>query len=177
MKQESVYLHTVKDMDDAEKIFLRNGIEIVFKNHSCRMFISELTDEERKTLGEQRNPNLSDLTESLESLEKRITESLTILKTVKYDNNQSEQKLDTWINLDNLHSAINIIDEQIRPMTSFRRWRELRRDEEIIRCGVIIGSFNGHSIRFLEFLEDDDPVITISGNNPNPIKESLAPQF
>jgi hypothetical protein len=38
---------------------------------------------------------------------------------------------------------------------------------------VLIGKIDGNQVRFLEFLENQDPVVTIIGMNPNILAESL----
>lgn len=176
MKQETVFLHTAKTMEDAEKIFKENGIEVIFKRRMVRMNYDELTQEEQRTLINERKPNLSELQNSLESLQKRIEDSMAILNVVQTSPMQKPDTLHPWINFDLLHNEIDAVDDLISPMTNSTRWRDDQFDHRV-DCGIIIGNYNGQHIRFLEFRENDDPIITITGNDPNPIKDILEQNF
>ena len=46
-----------------------------------------------------------------------------------------------------------------------------------IDCGVIIGNIDGNLVRYLEFHDNDDPVVTITGSGTTSIKSQLESQF
>ncbi len=48
---------------------------------------------------------------------------------------------------------------------------------DTVECSCIIGQKNGNLIRFIEFLKNDDPIVTISGPNALELKPGLEQKF
>jgi len=46
-----------------------------------------------------------------------------------------------------------------------------------VSCSCIIGQKNGNMVRYLEFLENNDPIVSISGPNAIELKPGLEKKF
>lgn len=169
-------------MEDAEKIFKDNGIEIIYKNDDTGIKYSDLTDEEKKTwVDENKKYSPKQILSSLNELHDKLGKHLLGIKTIFQlpDDVKHESFFDDYM----LRSSVrNLAHEIFQIMSSRMRMGSLYYDSEVeddneVSCSVMIGKSGDSIIRFLEFRENDDPIVTITGGNMNPLKESLEKLF
>lgn len=168
-------------MEDAEKLFQQNGIEIIFKDYRSLVKFSDLTDEEKKTWLDENQPSSSELLASLNKLHAELGKHLLTLNTLNQlpDNVKKSEYMDSFNVMNHLHATISGIDAEFTPRLRHGHFfHDLSiEDDGAVECKVIIGKSGNSIIRFLEFIENDDPIVTITGGDMHPLKESLEKLF
>lgn len=181
MKQECVYFHTVKTIDEAEKLFKENGIEIILKNNHSSINFSDLTDEEKRTWIDEHQPSSSELLARLNKFHTDLGKYLLTLNTLDqlpYDVKKTGF-VDSFSTMSSLFSTITRIHTELMPRIRYGAFFHdvSVEDDDTVECKVIIGKSGNSIIRFLEFIDNDDPIVTITGVDMHPLKESLEKIF
>lgn len=189
MQQKSVYLHTTKNVKQAEKILKNAGMEIVFRCDDTSMDLKELSTEERicwfEHIDEQFKRALKEFEQSgklIESLKKGLqsfsNEIVEFTELFKNDpkSYKTSQKYEKFV------KKVTRFHKPAIPIEIFKSTSRGMRNLELlagkkISCSCILARKDNNLIRYLEFLENNDPILTISGPKATNLKTSLQRKF
>ncbi|KEQ56546.1 hypothetical protein SCCGRSA3_02035 [Marine Group I thaumarchaeote SCGC RSA3] len=184
MKQECVFFHTEKGIEDAEQIFEKNNMKVVFKSDRCSIDFAELTDEEKISFLKKDSQQIKESIDNTQEMLSNISDDLKKIQKIYKDYEIAEN--DNW-NLKSLQRYETQSRRLEQRLSRLGRYRSsffvsrflhlgMNRDGRI-DCGVIIGNIDGNLVRYLEFHDNDDPVVTITGSGATSIKSQLESQF
>ncbi|RZD42233.1 MAG: hypothetical protein CXT78_09760 [Thaumarchaeota archaeon] len=176
MNQECEFFHTEKKWESAKEILSKNGVEIFFKEEYAHLSIDELTDEERKAWKKENMHLLPDLLPKLKKASETIQKNIEVISQFTSLVGKPQVTVEDWLNLAPLYEQISSLQSDLTPFSYFERKPD-RWKSENISCNIIIGQKNGNLVRFLEFNDNDDPVVTITGNSALSLKSEIEEQF
>jgi len=187
MQQQCVYFHTEKEPKETENILKKEKMQIVFKAEQVHLQFKDLTEEEKRSWEkfqlEQINLSLEQITvheckleEYLEIIKVGIGDLVEFVESCKNNaGNAKEEKA---------------IRQKLKQALKGVRFRELYHFEAImlhdipnlfnndrISCSCIIAKQGENFVRYLRFLANEDPVMTITGPNADSIKSTLEEKF
>jgi hypothetical protein len=183
MQQQCVYLHTFKDLNEAEKIMKENGMTIILKQENTYIDVDEMNEEEKRSYLETIKNEFAETLEEIGKAQVRgemYFKSLQMMKTTIFEifdllnktsnNQQVNEKFDLLL------SEMRKVNEIIEVFDTIRnfKYRHIRVDHKP-SCSVIIAKKGDEIIRYLEF--EKDPVITITGPNATNLKSTLESKF
>ena len=187
MKQECVFFHTPKQLEDAEEIFEQNNIEIIFKADEVTFDLIDLTDEERSSLFYEEFTLIDDSIRQLKDRDRDIQFLLRRLEPIQKEVKEL-QELDRqagikkhFVELERYRIKISKLYQRIERSTFRRRISRFDSDYDFgsknITCKVLIGRVDGNIVRFIEFVGNKDPIVTITGSTANNLKNLLEKNF
>ena len=183
MQQQCVYLHTFKNINEAEKIMKENGMTIILKQKSTYIDVSEMNEEEKRSYLETIKDEFVETLEEIGKAEvngELYFKQLQMMKTTIFEildlldktsnNQQVNEKFDLL--LSEMRNVIEIIEvfDKIHNL----RYSHIRVGHRP-SCSMIIAKKGDEIIRYLEF--EKDPVITITGPNATNLKSTLESKF
>jgi hypothetical protein len=185
VKQECVYFHTEKILEEAEEIFNKNKIEIIFKSKDTTIDMGDLTQEEKISLFQEELQSIHQDISEITSVEKLLHDQITTIEEIKnnYDNTVLPSEGDFHAIRQykkyrfRLERSLRALGRHALNYPLHRYSRSNSYENNSVPCSVIIGQLNGNLVRFLEFHDNDDPVVTITGINSSKIKSQLESQF
>lgn len=185
MKQQSVYLHTKKELGYTINILKEQGMEIIFKSSNADLQFSDLTSEEKASFIEIMAEDLSEHLKYFEKgdkdvkkLEKKLqsywSESVAFGKLLRSNPNdyKTNEKYASF-------SKMNLAFGHSADRRSMRYYRSMSYYEPLslrnIRCSVLLAKKGTETVRYVSFLKD--PVLTITGPKAAKLKSSLESKF
>lgn len=184
MKQKCVFFHTEKGIEDVKELFLKNNIDIVFKSNNCSVDFTDLTNEEKISYFKKGAQQIKQSLIKTQEVIKKISSDLEKIQKIQQAYETAgidESDLDS---IQRYEIQAQRLESRLFMLGKFRRSfivnRMLHSNIDIdgkLDCGIIIGSIDGNIVRFLEFYDNDDPIITITGNTANALKSHLQRQF
>ena len=185
MQQKCVYLHTAKNLKQTEKILKNSGMEIVFKSNDISLPLKELSVTETIAWFEECNKEIrwtlkrfDDYENDLVNLKKNIeTAGKNISELVKlYHNDPNGYKTNEKYELclKKMRKASNRYG--FRTAIRFALRRTLRITTPI-HCSCLIAKKGNNIARYLEFHENKDPILTITGPKATNMKTLLEKKF
>jgi hypothetical protein len=183
MQQQCVYLHTYKDLDEAEKILRENGMTIILKQNSTYIDVSEMNEEEKRSYLETIKDEFAETLEEIGKAQvsgEMYFKSLQMMKTTIFE---IFDLLDKTSNNQQVNEKFDLLLSEMRKVNAvievFDKIRNLRHSHIYVghrpSCSMIIAKKGDEIIRYLEF--ERDPVITITGPNATNLKSSLESKF
>jgi len=184
MKQQTVCLHTKKELGLANKILKEEGMEIIFKSSNAYLQFSDLTSEEKASFIEIMTEDLSVHLKYLEKgyedikkLEKKLqsywSEAVAFGKLLRSNPNDYKTN-EKYASFSKKSLAFGHPEER-----SWTRHRNMRYYEPIslrdVRCSVLLAKKGTETVRYVSFLKD--PVLTITGPKAAKLKSSLESKF
>jgi len=182
MKQECVYLHTFKNLQEAETILQENGFAVISKLNDIFLDVNEMNDEEKRSYLETIRNEFSETLEEIGSAEvtgevyfkKLQMLKRTIFEIVDLLDKTSNQQVIEKFNL--LLAETKKINDIIEVFDKLTRTRySIIHVDHRPKCSMLIAKKGEEIIRYLEF--DEDPVITINGPNAINLKSTLEKLF
>ena len=185
MEQQCVYFHTEKQFSIANTILDTNGVEILFSAESIEIPIRNLSAGEKDAwydyVVNQMLESLPGLERSIKSLEFRISSlqeqknDLSELLRASHKDINNKNALKTLLASMRKSTKTNLARERLSSSELVFGMMDLLSDT--VECSCIIGQKNGNLVRFIEFLKNDDPIVTISGPNALELKPELEQKF
>jgi len=184
MKQQTVYLHTKKELGHTINILKEQGMEIIFKSSNAYLQFSDLTSEEKASFIEIIAEDLSEHLKYLEKgdedikkLEKKLqsywSEAVAFGKLLRSNPNDYKTN-EKYASFSKMNLTFGHPEER-----SWTRHRNMRYFEPIslvdIRCSVLLAKKGTETVRYVSFLKD--PVLTITGPKAAKLKSSLESKF
>jgi len=185
MEQQCVYFHTEKEFSTANTILETDGVEILFAAESVEIPIRNLTAEEKDAWYDSL---INEMVESLPGLERSI-KSLEIQISVMQEQKNDLSEIQRALHKDkDNRNAIKTLLASMRKSTRTNLMRGRRRFRpfdfsmrdlfsDTVECSCIIAKKNENIIRYIEFLANKDPIVTISGPNAMDLKPGLEQKF
>ena len=183
MQQQSVYLHTNKNLEEAEQILEQEEMEILLKTDSMYIDFSDMTKEEQSSWIKLLRDDLEDAVDELEIFYHKIQR----FNKKNYATPENIRKMFEALPKSNdfvlsqahrdLIKELIELGRKTKYVSYFTRFgnRNIERFGEKIRCSCIIARKGTDIIRYLEFL--NDPIITINGPNATTLKSTLESKF
>lgn len=185
MQQKYVYLHTRKNLKQTEKILENSGMEIIFKSDDIALSLNELSVTETIAWFEECNKviqrtlkrvdsyknELVTFKKNIESAGKNISE---LVKLYHNDPNGYKTNEKYELCLKKMRKASN--NYSYRTAIGFALRRTLRITTPI-SCSCLIAKKGSNVVRYLEFHENKDPILTITGPKATYLKTSLEKKF
>jgi len=189
MQQQCVYFHTEKEPKETENILKKEKMQIIFKTNQVEMRLQDLTEEEKdswqKFQLEQIKMHLEVIEiyehqhqenfEKIKSKNKEIAEiiqsCLTSVENLKVVNKANRKRLKLTLKSVRSHRELYFTERGMMDYPS-----QLFENNRII-CSCIIAKQGENFVRYLQFLENQDPVLTITGPNADSIKSTLEEKF
>lgn len=180
---QQLVLHVMKSLKTTEEILLDAQMEIVFKSKRAEIAFSELTPEEQKSWqefqGEQIISNFSSLSNNIEAGK----ETLTFLNDAYVTLENIAKMYGTPGNLENAKKQVeNCIKKHSKLKNYFGYHRvidlleyqlpSLLNSTEV-SCSCIIAKKGDNFVRYIRFLQNEDPIITISGSESEQLASVL----
>ena len=183
MQQQCVYLHTFKELNEAEKIMKENGMTIILKQKSTNIYVNEMNEEEKRSYLETIKHEFADTLEeigkaqvsgemyfkTLQLMKTTIIEIFDLLNNTS-NNPQINEKFDLFL------AEVKKVNDIVELFDKFRNARySLIHVGHRPSCSILIAKKGDEIIRYLEF--EKDPVITITGPNATNLKSTLESKF
>ena len=183
MQQQCVYLHTFKNINEAEKIMKENGMTIILKQKSTYIEVNEMNEEEKRSYLETIKDEFVETLEEIGKAEingELYFKQLQMMKSTifeildLFDKTPNNQQVNEKFEI--LLVGMGKVNEIIEAFDKIRNLRySLIRVGHRPSCSIIIAKKGEEIIRYLEF--EKDPVITITGPNATNLKSSLESKF
>ena len=187
MQQQTIYLHTEKNIEQTEKILKSDGFEIVLKSDSVQLTISDLTKEEldcwKEFFGKKLNEFLKicdkqdDYIEKFRETRKQVNEKI---KKFVDSFNENPQSFETSTIYEQIDKKLYQISRTTLYAGDFNDMTSLHYDVpefRLISCSCIVAKKGSNVIRYLGFKAFPDPIITFSGPEAKKLKSSLEKMF
>jgi len=183
MEQQCVYFHTEKEFSIANEILETDGVEILFTAKSAEIPMSSLTVEEKDAWNDSLLENIVSVPEfgrRIKSLEIGISymqeERNLLLELQKQFHKDPHDKTALQaLKRSLMRSSGRDRNRNRFPSSELFDMNEMVQDT--VKCSCIIGKKDGNMIRYIEFLENKDPIVTISGPNALELKPRLEQKF
>jgi len=185
MKQQSVYLHTKKELGLVHNILKEEGMEIIFKSPCVDLHFWDLTSEEKASFMEILAEDLSRSLKGLESVDKDEKNLVKKLKSFKDESVEFGKLLrsnPTNFKTNEKYESLNKMrlaySRQVEKGSIFSYMR--MRSYDFLFPGktqysVLIAKKGTEIVRYLSFRQD--PVLTITGPKAAKLKSSLESKF
>jgi len=178
MEQKSEFFYTGKKWEKVIDIFSENGIEIFYKNHFITLDIDELNEEEKKMWGGNAKEQLPQLLPKLKKSHDEIGKIIEIVSQFITLAEKSKINPDNWLDLNALTFEIDSVREILTRLSYFERTNKIfSPDYGRVPVSFIIGQKEGNVVKYLNLLDSDTALITISGNSSLSLKSEMEKQF
>ena len=187
MQQQCVYFHTEKEPKETENILKKEKMQIIFKTNQVEMRLQDLTEEEKNGWQKFEVERIIDTIKSLEEYDRKRQEHFEKLKSAKNEMIKFIQSCKNDVAKAKVNKAIR---EKLMESLEHAGSREMYITESILMddiptfsrnnriiCSCIIAKQGENFVRYLQFLENQDPVLTITGPNADSIKSTLEEKF
>ena len=183
MQQQCVYLHTFKNINEAEKIMKENGMTIILKQKSTYIDVSEMNEEEKRSYLETIKNEFADTLEEIGAAEVNGELYFKQLQMMKRTIFEIFELLDKTSNNQQVNEKFDLLLAELKKVKNiieiFDKFRTRRYTYISVghrpSCSIIIAKKGDEIIRYLEF--EKDPVLTITGPNATNLKSTLESKF
>jgi len=187
MKQECVFFHTEKSPKETEKILKNEKMQVIFKSENAQLRLKDMTEEEKISWQNFQDEQMAsylkrikelrdDWKTHFENFESRYNEFSNCLESYRKEGNRAE-----------INKAIrekfgeNIRHGSMRELYLIERLMEGDvpniLDNSEIHCSCIVAKQGENIVRYLKFLENKDPILTITGPRADNLKTSIRGKF
>ena len=183
MEQQCVYFHTEKQFSIANTILETDGVEILFSAESIEIPLRNLSAGEKDAWYDY---VVDEMVKSLPVLEHTIKSLEFQISSLQEQKNDLSEILRAAYKDINNKNALKTLLASMRKSTKTNLARESSSElvfgmmdllSDTVECSCIIGQKNGNVVRFIEFVRNDDPIVTISGPNALELKSRLEQKF
>jgi len=183
MKQECVYFHTDKGLIATEKEFREQGMEIVFRSSNTELKRNDLAEEEKNAWDKFTHEENKESIQALNKYDKSIGEFIDALKILRSGTKTTLELYHRGENLQKLKKSVNKLthpDAEGNAMSAYHlvggmeaSLQNLVSINNDVNCACIIAKKGNTIVRYIKFLKNKDPVITITGTNASRLKTTL----
>lgn len=178
MEQKSEFIHTNKKWEKVIDIFSENEIEIFYKNDLITLDINELNEEEKKIWGKNAKEQLPQLLPKLKKSYNEIGKIIEIVSQFIDLAEKSKINPDNWLDLNALSYEIDSVREILTRLSYFEHTNKMfSPDYGRVPVSFIIGQKEGNIVKYLNPLDNDTALVTISGNSSSSLKSEMVKQF
>jgi len=187
VQQQCVYFHTEKEPKETEIILKKEKMQILFKTERVLLRVQDLTDEEKDSWQKFQLEQINSFIKNIEIFEDKTQESFEKVKSANKKLFKFVDSCKNDVGNLNINKAIGMRFNQILKNISYegldRAERHLLYDvpynleNNKIICSCIIAKQGENFVRYLKFIENQDPVLTITGPNADSIKSTLEEKF
>lgn len=186
MKQECVFFHTEKSLREAKNILKNEKMQIVFRSDNVQLKLSDLTEEEKISWGKFQDERIFRNLQRIRDWEQEWSASFKNSKSI-YD--ETVHLMKELRKKGNLTKMKQILKEKLGKHMRSGKISQLFSaqyfmdeipdilDSNEIHCSCIVAKQGDNIVRYLKFLENEDPVITITGPKASSLKLSIEGKF